>query len=640
MACDFSELSAYLDGELSEADRRRIESHIKECAACTAEFEELKRAHALLSDYAAPYHFHAKLLKKLPPHDAEPVSVRQAHTIRTPLPYAAMAVLAATVILIVALWAGGWFSSHRRPPAVETTDVAQKQPMPDSETIEPAPADFEPPQEFQDTEPVPHDDAVPVTPREPRLPLALAGTIHGKVAKAILVATDTGKQTTYEVGATVLPGVRLVRVDKNSVELDNRGTKETLTMGDIKGGARTVTLDGPWKLTIMSSSLTQSSNEVTLNEKNGRLEVVFEEGAELPPLEGTLVGRQAALEWRRGPQEVWKLRGEFDEAFTELNLGVEVQSADSAHAQLLQARLERASSDAASAGTDDLRALRLQREEVELLYEPIGRYASHNEGRLPDDLSELVPGYVENLDSYKTTRVRAVHYLPGAAFPDRRALAAVKANASLPMPERLNDVERRLGSLWGREAPLTPAVLEVTFTEPPRQYAVTADGIVCDLGNPASSSTTSAATLNEQRIESQRKLKQVAFAIKQYLNENELYTPPGWLSLYPNYLNDMTVLTAPWDEPGVLSYDYLVPARHRSDLLEQARRLASAEPGYDPDRPDLDALILSRVPVVTEKDTAPRIDGAPRGRNVLFLDGHVEFLSDDAWTKTVGPFLQ
>ena len=44
MACDFSELSAYLDGELSEADRRRIESHIKECAACTAEFEELKRA--------------------------------------------------------------------------------------------------------------------------------------------------------------------------------------------------------------------------------------------------------------------------------------------------------------------------------------------------------------------------------------------------------------------------------------------------------------------------------------------------------------------------------------------------------------------------------------------------------------------
>ena len=53
-------LSPYMDGELHPAKREALESHLKECDGCRAEFESLQKLQALFGHtekYSAPYGF-------------------------------------------------------------------------------------------------------------------------------------------------------------------------------------------------------------------------------------------------------------------------------------------------------------------------------------------------------------------------------------------------------------------------------------------------------------------------------------------------------------------------------------------------------------------------------------------------------
>jgi anti-sigma factor RsiW len=51
-SCDQTQyLEAYLDGELPDAERRRVEQHIAICAACTRELARLRRLSAAFAGY-------------------------------------------------------------------------------------------------------------------------------------------------------------------------------------------------------------------------------------------------------------------------------------------------------------------------------------------------------------------------------------------------------------------------------------------------------------------------------------------------------------------------------------------------------------------------------------------------------------
>jgi anti-sigma factor RsiW len=51
--CDHQILSAYHDGELSGADRLRVEAHLRECASCAAELAGIRESSRLLRE--APF---------------------------------------------------------------------------------------------------------------------------------------------------------------------------------------------------------------------------------------------------------------------------------------------------------------------------------------------------------------------------------------------------------------------------------------------------------------------------------------------------------------------------------------------------------------------------------------------------------
>jgi anti-sigma factor RsiW len=62
-------LSAYFDGELPVEDRRRVEEHVRDCAACRATLRDYRGASALLHTLATrqvPEQLGPDLLQRLP----------------------------------------------------------------------------------------------------------------------------------------------------------------------------------------------------------------------------------------------------------------------------------------------------------------------------------------------------------------------------------------------------------------------------------------------------------------------------------------------------------------------------------------------------------------------------------------------
>jgi anti-sigma factor RsiW len=61
-------ISSYIDGELSKGERDCFESHIKDCEACSKEFEGLRNLHsqfARIERFNAPYGFSSRVMANL-----------------------------------------------------------------------------------------------------------------------------------------------------------------------------------------------------------------------------------------------------------------------------------------------------------------------------------------------------------------------------------------------------------------------------------------------------------------------------------------------------------------------------------------------------------------------------------------------
>jgi prepilin-type processing-associated H-X9-DG protein len=119
-----------------------------------------------------------------------------------------------------------------------------------------------------------------------------------------------------------------------------------------------------------------------------------------------------------------------------------------------------------------------------------------------------------------------------------------------------------------------------------------------------------------------------------FWNETEgQYTPAGWRSLVPEYLEDPTVLRCPRDEPGTLSYELLFPATSRAELAA----IYADIHGLDAAEVEREAL-MDGIPVAYEPK--PHLIDGREFRTVLFLDGHVGLFHDRDWAKFVEPYLQ
>jgi anti-sigma factor RsiW len=110
-------LSAYLDGELTPADRRALERHLEGCAACRADTERLGRVKEWAATYAgtAPspsvWRGVRDEIRRREGPAALPIAARRRFRIGTGLPLA----LAASLALVI-VGVGGWLAGRATAP--------------------------------------------------------------------------------------------------------------------------------------------------------------------------------------------------------------------------------------------------------------------------------------------------------------------------------------------------------------------------------------------------------------------------------------------------------------------------------------------------------------------------------------------
>jgi len=609
VARDPSDLSAYFDGELSRAESAETETWIREEPETAKEFKRLERSRTMLAQCIDRPMFHASLVQR----------VRVEESGRRKRRLAANSLLAAAAILLV-IAAGmlalvQWRGADRATPDVTKSDSI----LPSSVPTGPPSSDSAPalaaaaPTETT-TAPPPLDST--------KLPLELMGTITGSNPMAVISVEEGPKQgpQVFQKGDAVLDGVSVVEVNQNQVVLDNHGQQTILTCAEEAATPTAPDLTGLWALKlIVGDEGERPVGEVQLEHSGTTLKLY--DGANIVG-EGRLSGRNVQFTPAQPPYDaLGTVYGGFNSEWNQFTapLGNLSQQAlevlgfgeSDPVPRYLALKLDRVSSG--NVESKRLEAARLQ--EVKAMLAPLDRFALSKEGQYPAKLEELVPDCVADLSLFADTATRKVQYIPGAVSARAKPIAMselMKLDTSLPYPDALMKCEQALRDAGYAKFVYRQTVLKVTYTEPDAVYIGDSMGTV----NPLTPRTDLAdgATL----ASCQNNLKQLALVTKMFENENRGYTPPGWLFVYPEYLTDTTILTSPKDEPGTDSYLYLCPATNIKEYMVQA--YADLDPAA---LAQIDwAQVESTIATVMNRTDFPN----PKGRNVAFADGHVEFV--------------
>jgi prepilin-type processing-associated H-X9-DG protein len=271
------------------------------------------------------------------------------------------------------------------------------------------------------------------------------------------------------------------------------------------------------------------------------------------------------------------------------------------------------------------------RNDLESVVNAMKRYAADH-GELPRNLNALVPDYLSDASAFASYDGRTVDYNPNVRPLPPAPEMPWSEIASAPA---MIAYEEEMEQYWGPEL-LDPAPI-VTMEIPPLEvvfHGSTLYGVYQEESgtafdnyqgdDPRMLEARAAAT----RASCANNLKQLGLSAKMFQNEHpEERYPAGVFMLYPEFILDPRVLTCPAVEPGVLSYEFVYPAASDAEFADVFTQVTGEDTEV--------GNFQGRVPFMIET----HLCAADLGHNVMFLDGHVEFMTPDRFEAEVGPFL-
>ncbi|MFA6239421.1 MAG: zf-HC2 domain-containing protein [Candidatus Hydrogenedentales bacterium] len=631
MGCDLVRVSAYLDNELSETEREDFETHARECPACAEELQRMRRVIAMSTAYAPPMDLHARVMGRIRQDD-----VASTRTERMPRRWRVALVAVAASLLAVAL-GYLWMRGPQQPPSTPMAiHLPQNQEMEQRELAVTPPelAVPDPMKVAQDTQPL--EETKP-------LPFTLAGTVAGGTPTAVLVSTETGKQAVAGIGTEVAPGVFVKEIRQGEVVFDNNGVDQTLTKGAVSTPSAP-DMSGVWKVTVKEGG-ERADEFVAVIKVEGTtitMKPVDEPNAEA--VSGTLTGLRFTMA-RATEVERWDIEGTVAPDGKSMSADAIVTRVDGSEQPTQYTATGEKMDPSALLAAAQREKLKAQiRDEVQAMYPPLKSYAEANNSVMPPSLAALVPDYADEA-MYASTPERRITYHAGLSLFDVSLHKEPAYSDTLAvMSQQMLAHEQSLRKAYGRDLPIAPMILEVAYPGEKISATLTVMGgvRVTDESVPSAGPVPQAAQ-NAMRASDQNNLKQLGLVIKMYQNEHRFEcTPPGWLTVYPEYLTDINVLTSPWDEEGTLSYVYFFPARSQNELLEIGAAV-SGDPnlvGVDLSTVEIPSAIpklQSEIPMVADNRDIP--GEAEARRNILFLDGHVENMKMEEWETRIAPFI-
>lgn len=291
------------------------------------------------------------------------------------------------------------------------------------------------------------------------------------------------------------------------------------------------------------------------------------------------------------------------------------------------------------AGTDQHALEAATRDEVQAMFDALRAWRAQHGGVYPDP-NTAKEVYLAVLPDDDTRRQIAYAPVPVALvyppdLPRAEELAAdTRFYPDLPLPDRLVRLEGELKSRWnGGVATLLKPVLEVRYPDHRIAFHATdADGVVeVRWSDDEEIPVAQHAAL---RASCANNMKQVGLASKMFENAASGYAPPGFDTLYPEFLADPRILRCPTKSGALLSYEILFPAHAHEYLLAiEADYLGVPIEDFAATNHG-----LGEIPYMIENhDCAGRADQGLR--NVLFLDGHVEVMKPADFEARITPFL-
>ena len=469
------------------------------------------------------------------------------------------------------------------------------------------------------------------------LPLVVSGVVSGASPVATITVLTTGEKGVFGPGDTIIPGVTVAEILPRKVVVDHNGVLTVLSIGQAPA-PDAPPIDGLWKARLLvNGEVVEEGIILSISEESGVL-TVKEPGVDDLVAKGRLTGNYVVCEAAYQDLGPFALSGTFNETRTAGHVEGQIEFEGEVVACVCEVEK--------IIGADAVMRAELQSKEVRAMYSVLERYANGHDNRYPDALEELIPDYAADVSLFEDTEDRHVTYTSGLTRGIPAAVSQVAPLETfmphLPFPDRLMARERALAQAWGGQFLAGGTLLKVTYEDPARVFTVGTRGVISDLTAATEQKPESAEPLLSS---CQNNLKQLGLVCKMFQNEcQDELLPPGWHTVYPEYLTDPMVLTCPKDKPGTMSYELLFPAANNDFFMRLHEAVAGPPqeaPAYEPQvrKAVAQSVAQSAVPIVVEKHEHV-VPGGKRVRNVLFLDGHVNCLDATAWARMIEPYLK
>jgi len=394
------------------------------------------------------------------------------------------------------------------------------------------------------------------------------------------------------------------------------------------------TIDGFWDLTAASQGAPHSYfGRVEFSGAGGGLSIVSTDIDALEMIQ-TITRTDRAVEINLGDTTTVHipLSGEFNPALTKLTLNGTLYDLEN---DLVDGEIEIIGTRVSDVELNRSEQIEAFKAELVDLFSKIKAYRTQHTGAYPETLETLHPHFVHDQNEIETNDERTIVYqIPPEPVPFDDIAPITAEVMSTTDPDVAMELERHLQQLWGDDFVNKTPVLESVHNELNIRFRVSVNGAISEKEfdenqeNLSSAATTNAPAL---RASCANNLKQLGLSCKMFENEQALSLfPPGWRVLYPEYLSDVRVLTCPSAEPGTESYEILIPASNSAFMEEWAVEIEQLPEGTS------SSVLQDGIPFVYETHEC----SGSKGRNILFLDGHVKFYRDGEWEKVVDPYRQ
>ncbi len=268
--------------------------------------------------------------------------------------------------------------------------------------------------------------------------------------------------------------------------------------------------------------------------------------------------------------------------------------------------------------------------EVEEMLSAIYAYSNDHDGAIPENLEALIPDYLPNRFAIENVADRHVAFDSDALMAERLGIQGLPPLNST-MPEDLIEYEAQLQQAWGDTLYNPRPLITVTYERGEitmirdrygvREEGARQPGTAEHSGNPEARNPAIRASCANN-------LKQLGLISKMFSNEQgDDRFPAGPHHLYPEYMPDPRVLACPNAPSGTISYRWVFPAANEAELVEVYSQVTGEPPNW--------TLADSLVPLMIET----HLCAGDEGSNVLFEDGHVEFMTPEEFALRVEPYL-